>query len=270
MRHLFLVIIPAFSFSQEIQKDSIQLYYPTAEYSLSETHKNELTVFHSAKSTDSIKNITVTGYTDFVGNNSYNTNLAEKRIQNVIEFLNLKHSGNINQINIGELNKPNGGSIENGVQEHRKTNISYSYIKRPKPTKYTYLQQIDSLNVGDKIRLRNINFLLATAKLTKKSIPELDNLFNILNQNKNLHIEIEGHVCCGGKDEVVKQNMTYENEWLSNLRAKTISNYLTDKGIDSLRLRHKGYGFTKPLIYPEETEGNRYKNRRIEIVLLNK
>lgn len=270
MRYLLLILVSAFGFSQDTKKDSIQLYYPTAEYMLNEQQKETLTSLFSLQ--NSITNISVTGCTDFVGSAEYNDDLAKKRSQQVIDFLSLNYSEDIQQINIGELQKPANSSLKNGVQEHRKTVVSYHYkilndIK--KTTKYDYLQQIDSLSIGEKIRLKNINFKLATAELTKASIPELDNLFNILNRNKNLHIEIEGHVCCGADKEVVTQQMTYENEWLSTLRAKTISNYLTDKGIDSLRLQHKGYGFTKPLIYPEETEADRYRNRRIELSIIS-
>jgi len=90
-----------------------------------------------------------------------------------------------------------------------------------------------------------------------------------LTTNENLDIAIEGHVCCGADKEVKSQQMTYENEWLSKKRAKTIYDYLINKGIDSIRLQHKGYGFTKPLIYPEENNTDRYQNRRIELAVIS-
>ena len=269
MRYLLLLLISTYSFSQETIQDSIQLYYPTAKYVLNDHQEKELLSFLSDKDSNSIQQITIKGYTDFAGSTAYNTKLAKRRTQHVAQFLNTKHKAPIKQISIGELEKPTNYANKNGVQEHRKTVISIVSVKKVDYSKYTYLQKIDSLKEGDKIRLRNINFKLATADLTKSSVPELDKLVAIMTHNENLDIAIEGHVCCGADKEVKTQKMTFENEWLSKKRAKTIHDYLINKGIDSIRLQHTGFGFTKPLIYPEESEGDRYNNRRIELSVIS-
>jgi len=269
MRFLLLIFISSFSFSQEIITDSIQLYYPTAKYVLNDNQEKELLLFLSDKDRNSIQQITIKGYTDFVGSTTYNNKLAKRRTQNIAQFLNIKYKVLVEQTSIGEIEKPINYDDKNGIQEHRKTVISVVFVQKAGHSKYAYLQKIDSLKEGDKIRLRNINFKLATADLTKSSVPELDKLITIMTNNLNLDIAIEGHVCCGADKEVKTQQMTFENEWLSKKRAKTIHDYLVSKGIDSIRLQHKGLGFTKPLIYPEESEADRYQNRRIELVVIS-
>ncbi len=269
MRYLLLLLISAYSFSQETIQDSVQLYYPTAKYVLNDDQKEELLSFLADKDSNSIQQIIIKGYTDFVGSRNYNEKLAKQRTANVSDFLKSKYNTPIQQLSFGELEKPRNYSTSNGVQDHRKTTISILSIIKVDNTKYTYLQKIDSLKEGDKIRLRNINFKLATADLTKSSVPELEKLVSIMTKNENLDIAIEGHVCCGAEKEVKTQKMTFENESLSKKRAKTIHDYLISKGIDSIRLQHTGFGFTKPLIYPEESEGDRYKNRRIELSIIS-
>ncbi len=269
MRYLLLLFVSAISFSQETSIDSINIYYSTAKYVLNDVQKEELLYFLSDKDSSLTEHITIKGYTDFVGSIRYNTKLAKLRTSNVADFMATKYNSTIEEVAIGELEKPYNYSLTDGVQEHRKTTISIRSTIKLDDSKYTYLQKIDSLKEGDKIRLRNINFKLATADLTKSSVPELDKLATIMANNENLDIAIEGHVCCGADKEVKTQKMTYENEWLSNKRAKTIHDYLISKGIDSIRLQHKGYGFTNPLIYPEESETDRYQNRRIELSVIS-
>ena len=269
MRFLLLLLISSLSFSQEIITDSIQLYYPTAKYALNNNQEKELLSLFSDKDSNSIQQITIKGYTDFVGSKAYNTKLAKRRTQYVAQLLNVTSGALIKQISFGELEKPTNYSDKNGVQEHRKTVVSVDYTQKVNHSKHTYLQKIDSLKEGDKIRLRNINFKLATADLTPSSVPELDKLVTIMTNNLNLDIAIEGHVCCGAEKEVKTQKMTFENEWLSKKRAKTIHDYLIRKGIDSIRLQHKGLGFTKPLIFPEENKADRFQNRRIELLVIS-
>jgi len=269
MRFLLLIFISSFSFSQGVITDSIQLYYPTAEFILSDVQKERLLDFITEKDSSKIQQVIIKGYTDFVGSTSYNNKLAKQRTSNISVFLNSKHNAPTQQLSFGELEKPRYHTTNKGVKEHRKTTISILSVIKIDNTKYAYLQKIDSLKEGAKIRLRNINFKLATADLTQSSVPELEKLVAILTNNENLDIAIEGHVCCGAEKEVKTQKMTFENEWLSKKRAKTIYNYLINKGIDSIRLQHKGFGFTKPLIYPEENKEDRFQNRRIELSIIS-
>ncbi len=74
-------------------------------------------------------------------------------------------------------------------------------------------------------------------------------------------VEIGGHASTEGSDE--------HNLNLSDRRAKSVMKWLVDRGgVDAKRLTAKGYGETKPLVTPEETDADREKNRRVEFLIL--
>ncbi|NQX98540.1 MAG: OmpA family protein, partial [Flavobacteriales bacterium] len=56
---------------------------------------------------------------------------------------------------------------------------------------------------------------------------------------------------------------------LSENRAKSVRDYLVEKGIDVTRLSIKGYGDTKP-IADNSTEKGRAENRRSEFKIVSK
>ena len=78
--------------------------------------------------------------------------------------------------------------------------------------------------------------------------------------NPTLELEISGHTCDIGSENY--------NIKLSKSRAESVRKYLTQKGIEKIRLQSVGYGFSKPLM-PNDCEENRQKNRRVEIEIIN-
>ncbi len=54
---------------------------------------------------------------------------------------------------------------------------------------------------------------------------------------------------------------------LSLKRARSVYNYLLEKGIDAARISYRGYGESKP-VSPNETEEGKALNRRTEITIL--
>jgi outer membrane protein OmpA-like peptidoglycan-associated protein len=88
---------------------------------------------------------------------------------------------------------------------------------------------------------------------------ELNKLYKFLVDNAGLKIEISGHT-----DNVGTEQYNVE---LSEKRARSVYNYLIDKGIDPKRLSYEGYGESDP-IATNETEEGRAKNRRTEIKIL--
>ena len=91
------------------------------------------------------------------------------------------------------------------------------------------------------------------------SLIELDKLLQILNENPSLKVEISGHTDNIGKAE--------DNNKLSTNRAKSVVDYLVNKGIIINRLSYKGYGSTKP-IAENTTEKGRAQNRRTEFMIV--
>jgi flagellar motor protein MotB len=127
-----------------------------------------------------------------------------------------------------------------------KHSASQPYIKRI---------VLNPAKVGEKMQLSNVFFEIDSWQLKQESMAELDNLANLLSDNKNLVMEIGGYTDSTGSVEY--------NQALSEKRALSVVDYLIKKGISSDRLKYKGYGNTSPLGDNITSEGRKL-NRRTE------
>jgi outer membrane protein OmpA-like peptidoglycan-associated protein len=118
---------------------------------------------------------------------------------------------------------------------------------------------LSPLKPGEKIVLKNIFFSTDSFRLKKESYPELNTLVDLLKKNPGLKVEIGGHTDNTGSDSY--------NLRLSENRARSVYEYLINKGIERSRLSYKGYGALQPLTGNESEEG-RAKNRRTEIKVM--
>jgi outer membrane protein OmpA-like peptidoglycan-associated protein len=87
----------------------------------------------------------------------------------------------------------------------------------------------------------------------------LKKLFEFLNKNKTISIEISGHT-----DNI---GSSVHNQKLSENRAKSVRSYLLEMGIDASRVQFKGYGDTQP-IADNNTDEGRSLNRRTTFKVL--
>lgn len=100
-----------------------------------------------------------------------------------------------------------------------------------------------------------IYFKTGSAELEQKSEPLLNSSADIASRCQSIRIDVEGHT-----DNVGPKSF---NQQLSELRAKSVADYLTKKGVSAARIQSFGYGDTRP-VAPNDSEVNRAKNRRIE------
>lgn len=119
---------------------------------------------------------------------------------------------------------------------------------------------LQRIEVGTTIVLKNIFFDYDKATLRPESFAELNRVVAILNKQPKLKIEISGHTDNKGAIEYNKQ--------LSKARAKTVVDYLIDKGIAADRLTYEGYAFEKPIATNDTDEG-RQLNRRVEFKVIS-
>lgn len=112
---------------------------------------------------------------------------------------------------------------------------------------------------GESIVLNNIFFDTDKYLLKKESLVELNKIFEFLSKNKNIKVQINGHTDNVG-------NFKY-NKILSTNRAKSVYNFLIEKGIDKNRLKYKGYSSSKP-VESNNTPQGRARNRRTEIEIV--
>jgi cytochrome c oxidase subunit II len=110
------------------------------------------------------------------------------------------------------------------------------------------------------IALTNVFFNTGSAELRENSKYELDNIASILNEYKDVSIEISGHTDNTGNADA--------NKILSQERANSVTNYLVNKGISNARLKAIGYGQNVPAD-TNETEEGRQNNRRIEMKIIS-
>jgi outer membrane protein OmpA-like peptidoglycan-associated protein len=115
------------------------------------------------------------------------------------------------------------------------------------------------IELGESVVLKNVFFDTDKSDLKPESQVELDKLFILLQQNRQMQVEICGHTDNVGGEE--------HNLVLSENRAKAVFNYLVSKGIRADRMRYAGYGYSKP-IAPNNTEEGRALNRRTEFTII--
>ena len=107
----------------------------------------------------------------------------------------------------------------------------------------------------------SINFSSNSSEVPQKDLEKLSDFSEFLKENKALKFEIIGHT---SKTKV--SNRDY-NLKLSKNRALAIKKLLVIYGIDEKRLIAIGKGFDEP-IADNSTKDGRYKNRRIEMKLI--
>jgi outer membrane protein OmpA-like peptidoglycan-associated protein len=108
-----------------------------------------------------------------------------------------------------------------------------------------------------RLALYGLNFDFNKAALKPDSTPVLEKLRGVLQADTSLLIDIQGHTDNVGGDDY--------NQTLSAARAKAVMDWLVANGIGAARLSSQGYGLKKP-VAPNDTEENRARNRRVEIV----
>ncbi|MCU0469055.1 MAG: OmpA family protein [Arcicella sp.] len=118
---------------------------------------------------------------------------------------------------------------------------------------------LEPIKKDSKEILNNIFFDTAKWDLKPESTVELDKLVALLKNNPSLPIEISGHT-----DDVGKDN---DNLILSQKRAKSVADFLIQKGINPTNIKAEGYGKTRPYL-PNNSDENRKLNRRIEVKFL--
>lgn len=119
--------------------------------------------------------------------------------------------------------------------------------------------QLKKIDIGKAIILNNIFYDYGKATLRSESTGELDRIFDLMNQNPSIKVEIGGHTDSDGGDDF--------NQKLSENRAQSVVDYLIGKGIGQERLVAKGYGESEP-IASNETEKGRQQNRRTEFKII--
>ena len=108
------------------------------------------------------------------------------------------------------------------------------------------------------VSLSGILFDVGKATLKPASQLSVAKLAGILMVFSNMNLSIEGYTDSTGSSDL--------NMRLSMDRARAVYEFLMGQGISNSRMKYQGFGPDNP-VAPNDTEFNRSKNRRVEVVL---
>ena len=285
---IFILFVTSFANAQE----QFSLYFDSNQYDLKTAEVDKL--FAWIKANPNIKVLALNGYTDEDGSTGSNETLAQKRVATVASFIRgkVKIREDFKTRSFGELHKHSPKK-----QFNRKVTIYYlhekdlhkedeilgikkatvSKLKSPKSYPQNividnpngsqsefkldtlFMRQVEKSKPGDKLKIENLNFQLNTFAITNESRGKLFELLIVMQDNPNLKIEIQGHLCC----------MAFDRTDLSTQRARAVYKFLEAYKIQKSRLSYKGFGSTQPIYtIPEVDEEQRAANRRVEILVV--
>ncbi len=121
-------------------------------------------------------------------------------------------------------------------------------------------EEVVVVEVREKIVLRGINFDFDKSNIKPEFMPVLDEAVEILKENPDIKVIIEGHTDWTGPEKY--------NLGLSERRAASVCNYLVEKGISQNILETIGYGEADPIADNHTREG-RNMNRRVVFKILD-
>ena len=286
---IYIFLQSVFSFSQE----QFVVYFESNKHETTKTENKKLQDWMLANK--EVKIVAINGYTDEDGTSGFNDTLAKKRVNFIFNQVKdkIKIREDFKTRSFGENFKQSTNKAENrkvtiyyllekdlakedeilGIKKEEivvqpKKEINYPkelVIENPDGSRVEYklnvefMKQIGNSAVGDKLKIDNLNFVINTFAVVNESRSKLYELLLVMQNNPKLKIELQGHLCCMTKDRVD----------LSTQRAKAISNFLRQNGIESSRVAYKGFGVSQPLFaIPEKDETERAANRRVEILIL--
>jgi outer membrane protein OmpA-like peptidoglycan-associated protein len=289
----FLSLLLCFVASCAIAQEQVSFFFDSNKFVLKKTELEKLNQWLS--SNKEVKVVGVYGFCDEEGTVGYNDTLAKKRIDNIFNIIKtkVKIRADFKTRNFGKLHFSSPIKAENRkvtlyyilpkdfvneekiiadkkevIVEKKKPNIKFSdtYVyENPDgsivniKTDTVFMKKVSVANVGEKIKLENMNFYVDTFAIMPQSRSIMYELLTVMKNVPDLKIQIQGHICCVQKD--------YRD--LSTQRAKAICKFLEFNGIEKSRMTFVGFASTKPLYpLPEQNEAEREANRRVEIEII--
>ncbi|MEM9545245.1 MAG: OmpA family protein [Bacteroidota bacterium] len=128
-----------------------------------------------------------------------------------------------------------------------------------KKEKYIPELDISKVGVGQTLRINELRFEADSTVLDPESFEILDEVYEFLEAHPQVVVEIGGHTNTIPSHDYCDK--------LSTARARSVAEYITDRGVASSRISYKGYGKREPLT-ESKTAAARKKNQRVEVKIL--
>ncbi|MEZ4875595.1 MAG: OmpA family protein [Flavobacteriaceae bacterium] len=238
------------------------LFYGNDEFELTTTHHILLDSLKSIGD-KSLYDIHIKGYTNSVGEETYNLELSRKRAENVKKEL--REFTIISTQGYGELDGENANNRRVDILIHLKTShipVDGEIVEQPQEERaQPSIVNLNSPKKGDKVTLEGIMFYPDRDVIMDESIKALQELIAFLEKHPNVRFKLIGHICCGDKTNPYRdlKNVRTGKDDLSEARARSVYNYLSKNGIDKRRMRYIGMAYRNPTGKGDEFD------RRVEI-----
>lgn len=246
-----LSIFVFFSFcsvNAQNSQDTLSIYFDFNSHVLTSLATERLSVFN--KSEHGFVKFVI-AHCDTSGTNKYNLNLAQQRINTVLNIID-----STSQSTIAEGENVSSKSVNYDAALFRRVDVIYtstSSVSKPPSLKESFETFISDEELKKITIDLTILFYPGEAILLPESTSEVLQLYRILKYNPNIDIHIHGHVCCG------------ENYILSKNRANEVYNYCLSKGISRTRMKYTGHSNSQPKVWPEVTAEDKDANRRVSV-----
>jgi len=271
---LVLVLITFSSVFAFSQKELTQeVYFDTDKYDVPNTEENRLLLFISTLNDIDIESISIFGFCDDRGADTYNLILSQQRADAIKAIFANNEISETLITNVGGK-----GEIllkiveEENLLKIRGLNRKVKIIVKPKlpkvdkvieekpPKEKGVVDLIKESTKGDKILFKNILFKTGYPTVTPESEKTLESIAQALLERDDIYFTIQGHVCCTQFSRDALNRKTKKRN-LSEARAKYVYDYFASKGIDKKRMRHLGLRRKFPL------GGDPQFDRRVEILI---
>ncbi len=273
MKKILLIFLCCTGFVFSQTELTHEVYFDTDEFVVPLTEQNRLLLFIRNLEKNNIEKISIYGFCDDVGSDSYNLKLSQQRANAIktifseyeIDGSIIKNVDGKGEVLLKIINTKDANIIR-GL--NRKVEIIASInIPKIEEEKTSELKEVvdllkGDLSIGDTIILENILFETGHSNVLPESEKTLENIANILKDRKDISFTIQGHVCCTkyARDAVDRKT---KKRNLSVARARYIYFYLSKKGVNKKRMKYVGMRRKFPL------GGEAKFDRRVEILITN-
>jgi len=264
---LFFLTLNLVSAQEELVHE---VYFNTNEYVISQEEHDRLLLFLADIENMDVEKISIYGFTDDRGSDSYNMVLSQNRANTIKEIFSNNEFDESVITNVDGKGKLLIKLVEQqSLDEARSLNRKVQIIVKPyfpprievKPEKKDVATILKgNLKAGDKIKLDNILFQTGYSDVLNDSEETLEEIADILADRKDIYFTIQGHVCCTQYSRDAIDRKTKKRN-LSVARAKYVYDYMVKKGVDPKRMKYVGMRRKFPL------GGDPKFDRRVEILI---
>ena len=286
MRLFFAFILSFFwSVGNSTEIFDIEIGYEQGVYVLSEQGQSELNKALTLEKGAMVEKIDVMCWSIDFDDVARNKELSELRLQHIYEAL-LDHIQDDNNIELVNINRSNSTTnypqtlariIIYILEPESKKSANYKELfpeEFPEDeTASSYIPQEIEKDVS--FDIEDVYFHGNSAEYKRESLKSLKKLYQFMLDNPEVEILIEGHVNGNLGKAYLKEagrhnpeKVAYKNSThLSLARARSVRDYLVDKGIDEHRISIDGKGAEEMKYKRPKNRREEEANRRIEVTI---